>query len=258
MKIAALQMNIEWHDREANFLKVALFAEKARATGAETLILPEMFSTGFSMDLNATSEPIDGPAPSFMRRLARDLDMGIVGGFALRKRCGGTENVALAVDRRGADLALYAKIHQIALLGEEKSYKPGKKPAPFGMGGFGAACFICYDLRFPELFRTVVDKCGLIIVIASWPSTRQAHWDILLKARAVESQSFIVGVNRIGEGGGHSFSGGTAIIDPSGEIIAVAGDSETLVTATIYPDTVSCVRAKMPFLVDRKPWLLKT
>jgi len=161
------------------------------------------------------------------------------------------------VDIKGNDLALYAKIHQIGLLGEDQSYEPGDWPVPFSLGALNAACFVCYDLRFPELFRLVVDRCELIMIIASWPAARQPHWDLLLRARAAESQCFVVGVNRVGQGGELNFIGGSAIIDPLGQVLAHGGDKETLIVADIDPARVAEVRSAMPFLKDRKPHLFK-
>jgi predicted amidohydrolase len=102
----------------------------------------------------------------------------------------------------------------------------------------------------------VVDDCGLIMVIASWPSTRQDHWDILLRARAIESQCFVVGVNRVGEGGGLLFTGGSAVIDPLGQVLAHGADKEILVIADMDPARVREVRSALPFLKDRRPQLL--
>jgi omega-amidase len=257
MKVAAVQMDIAWHDRPANHDKAKRLAAQAREAGADLLVLPEMFSTGFSMDTSIMFEPLEGATPTLLRTLARDLDMVVVGGFVLERDNGGPQNVSLAVDRNGNDLALYAKIHQIALLGEDESYDPGDLPVVFKLEEMNAACFVCYDLRFPELFRTVVDQCGLILVIASWPAARQPHWDLLLRARAVESQCFVVGVNRVGEGGDLTFLGGSAIIDPLGQVLAHAEDRETLLLADIDPAMVAEVRSSMPFLKDRKAHLLK-
>ncbi len=257
MKVAALQMDIAWHDPSANHEKARSMATQAKEAGADLFVLPEMFSTGFSMDTSITPEPLDGTTPNLLRTLARELNMAIVGGFVLERDAAGPQNVALAVDRHGNDLALYAKIHQIALLGEDVNYEPGHLPVPFQLGEIGAACFVCYDLRFPELFRAVVDHCGLILVIACWPAVRQPHWDVLLPARAVESQCFVIGVNRVGEGGGHTFLGGSAIIDPVGQILAHGGDKETLLLAEIDPAMVAEVRSTMPFLSDRKSHLFK-
>jgi omega-amidase len=257
MRVAAAQMDIAWHDRSANHEKVRQMATQAKKAGAELLILPEMFSTGFSMDTSITSESFDGATPTLLRSLAREMGLAIVGGFVLVRDEGGPQNVSLAIDNRGNDLALYAKIHQIGLLGEDKSYQPGDWPAPFSLGPINAACFVCYDLRFPELFRLVVDQCELIVVIASWPAERQPHWDLLLRARATEGQFFLVGVNRVGQGGNLNFMGGSAIIDPLGQILAHGGDKETLIVADIDPGKVAEVRSSMPFLKDRKPHLFK-
>ena len=256
MKIAAVQMDITWHDREANHAKARQFAEQAKAAGADLIVLPEMFSTGFSMDVSVTAETLDGPTPSLFRSIARAMNIAVVGGFALKNRSARPQNVSLAVGPDGKDLALYAKIHQIGILGEDGPYDPGDHPVSFDLQGIRAAAFVCYDLRFPELFRAVVDECGLILVIASWPSTRQAHWDILLRARAIESQCFVVGVNRVGEGDGLLFTGGSAILDPLGHVLAHGGDKETLVMADADPAQVKEVRSALPFLKDRKPHLL--
>jgi omega-amidase len=257
MKLAAAQMNITWHDRSANHEKVRQMAAQAKKAGAELLVLPEMFSTGFSMDTSITAEFLDGVTPTLLRRLARELGLAIVGGFVLARDDGGPQNVSLAVDSNGNDLALYAKIHQIGLLGEDQSYQPGDWPVPFSLGALNAVCFVCYDLRFPELFRLVVDRCELIMIIASWPAVRQPHWDLLLRARAAESQCFVVGVNRVGQGGDLNFIGGSAIIDPLGQVLAHGGDKETLIVADIDPAKVAEVRSSMPFLKDRKPHLFK-
>ena len=257
MRVAAAQMDIAWHDRAANHEKARQMAMQAKVAGAELLIFPEMFSTGFSMDSSITAESLDGATPTLLRTLAREQGLAVVGGFVLARDDGGPQNVSLAVDNHGNDLALYAKIHQIGLLGEDKSYQPGDWPAPFSLGPINAACFVCYDLRFPELFRLVVDKCELIVVIASWPAVRQPHWDLLLRARAAESQCFVVGVNRVGQGGDLNFLGGSAIIDPLGQILAHGEDKETLIIADIDPGKVAEVRSSMPFLKDRKPHLFK-
>ena len=252
MKVAAAQMDIAWHDRNANHEKIRRMAAEAKKSGADLLVFPEMAVTGFSMDTSITEEPIDGPTPTLFRNLARNLQIAIVGGFVLERKEGRPKNVSLTVDRKGDDLALYAKTHQIGLLHEDQHYDPGDGPVSFSLGGMEAACLICYDLRFPELFRSLTDCCALILIIASWPAARQRHWDILLPARAVENQLYVVGVNRVGEGGGHLFTGGSAIIDPAGEMVTRGGDRETLVIGEIDSQRVELVRSDMPFLKDRK------
>jgi predicted amidohydrolase len=177
MKVAAVQMDIAWHDRAANHDKAKRLAAQAREAGADMLVLPEMFSTGFSMDTSITPESLEGATPTLLRTLARGLDMVVVGGFVLERDNGGPQNVSLAVDRNGNDLALYAKIHQIALLGEDGSYDPGDWPVVFKLEEMNAACFVCYDLRFPELFRTVV--CAFPNFSALWSTSAGSSWSSL-------------------------------------------------------------------------------
>jgi predicted amidohydrolase len=152
----------------------------------------------------------------------------------------------------GRDAALYTKIHLIGILDEDRHYGPGALPVPFAMAGVRTACFICYDLRFPELFRCVADQCDLVLVIASWPEPRRAHWHALLQARAVENQCYVAGVNRVGEGGGNAFAGGSVVLDPLGEPLARAGEEEAVISAEIDPEVVARVRRDFPFLRDRR------
>ncbi|MEJ2587291.1 MAG: carbon-nitrogen family hydrolase [Deltaproteobacteria bacterium] len=252
MRIAAAQMNISWHNQAANHAHARALAMDAKKAGADVVIFPEMFSTGFSMDTDVTAETKDGPTPTLLRALARELKMDVVGGFALAETTQKPKNVALAVGPSGKDLARYAKIHQIAILDEDEHYQAGERTVLFDLGPFRTACLVCFDLRFPEVFRMLADKCMLFLVIASWPTERQKHWDLLLRARAIENQCYVVGVNRVGEGGGLRFTGGSAIIDPGGEVIASGGQSEGLVIADIDPETVRNMRSSMPFLSQRK------
>lgn len=252
MKLAALQMDIAYEDRQANFDTVAGYAETATAEGADLLVLPEMFSTGFSMNPETTAEPPDGATARFLRETAQRLGIGIVGGFARRQPAQKPQNVALAVDRDGRDLALYAKTHLFSYMDEDQHHAAGDAPCPFVFDGVKTACFICYDLRFPELFRKVADDCDLVLVIASWPTPRRPHWDILLQARAVENQLYVVGVNRVGEGGGLSFSGSTVAIDPAGHVLGRLDDHPGLLYVDIDPVNVTGVRQALPFLKDRR------
>jgi predicted amidohydrolase len=252
LRIAGLQMDIAWEDRAANFEKVREHAGRARDAGVDLLVLPEMFSTGFSMNPGVTGEPPDGETPAFMKELAATHGMVIVGGYVQRRRQGRGANAALAVGRDGAVLSEYFKTHLFRSLGEHEVHEAGAGPRPFSVDGVEMACFVCYDLRFPEIFRMVVPGASLIMVIASWPDSRRRHWDILLQARAVENQLFVVGVNRVGEGGGLRFDGGTVIVDPMGNTVAAGGEEEGLVMADLDMDLVAETRARMPFLQDRR------
>lgn len=256
MKIAAAQVDIVWHNRKANYEKAASLAAQAKDAGAELFVLPEMFPTGFSMDAAFTAEAPDGPSAGFYRKLARDLSIHVVGGLVLNCEEHRPQNAALCVGPDGEDVACYRKIHQISILAETEHYDPGDRPELFPLFGTEASMFICYDLRFPELFRSVADRCALVIVIASWPASRQSHWDILLKARAVENQCYVIGVNRVGKGDGTLFTGGSAVIDPIGTVIAQGGDTEELLLADIDPEKAWEIRSQFPFLKERKSFLM--
>ncbi len=170
MKVAAVQMDIAWHDRPVNHDKAKRLAAQAREAGADLLVLPEMFSTGFSMDTSITPEPLEGATPTLLRTLARDLDMVVVGGFVLERDNGGPQNVSLAVDRNGNDLALYAKIHQIGLLGEDGSYDPGDWPVVFKLEEIYNRHFIEHldpveGLAFLELCHRILIEGGRFTVL---------------------------------------------------------------------------------------------
>ncbi|MCP4680637.1 MAG: carbon-nitrogen family hydrolase [Deltaproteobacteria bacterium] len=252
MKVAALQFDIAWEDRQENYRRVSVFAEQAKAEGADLFILPEMFATGFSMNPSVTAEQAGGETATFMRSIAQKHRMGVIGGFVIAAKGGKGHNVALAIDREGRDLASYSKTHLFSFLDEEKFHEPGDGPVPFEFEGVRCACYVCFDLRFPELFRLTADSCDAVFVVASWPNGRQLHWDTLLPARAVENQQYIVGVNRVGQGGGHQFDGGSAIYDPFGLPLARGEDSECMLMADIDPAKVSEIRSSMPFLEDRR------
>ncbi len=252
MRIAASQFDIVWEDPRASYARVEAFARSGVDQGIDLLVLPEMFATGFSMDPAITAEPKDGDTASFLRALAGDHQIGVLGGVVFQGAGKKGRNSALLVDRQGRDLAVYAKTHLFSFMDEHHHHEPGKEPELFELNGAKGTCFICYDLRFPELFRLTAESCDVVFVIASWPSPRQQHWDILLPARAVENQQYVVGVNRIGHGGGLDFTGGSAIYDPQGNQLAHANDREELLIADIDPQTVKDVRRKMPFLKDRR------
>ncbi|MEZ4389416.1 MAG: nitrilase-related carbon-nitrogen hydrolase [Candidatus Krumholzibacteriia bacterium] len=252
LTVAAVQMDLVWEDRTENFRRARRWAHTAAAAGADLVVLPEMFATGFSMNPAVTAEAPDGPTPSFLRELARDLGLTVIGGYVRKAAADRALNAALTVGPDGEDLAEYHKTHLVGILGEPAVHQAGHAPRPFPLAGVRACCFICYDLRFPELFRLTASDTALAVVIASWPEARQAHWDALLVARAIENQQFVVGVNRVGEGGGLGFTGGTVIIDPLGKILAQGGPTEGLVTATLDLDQVAEVRGRFPFLADRR------
>jgi predicted amidohydrolase len=250
--VAGAQMDIAWGDKRANFERARRLAAEAKGRGAGVLVLPEMFATGFLLDPAITAEGEDGETPAFLKALAREHGLAVIGGYVRKRRQGKGANVAVAIGPDGRVLAEYSKAHLIGLLGEDAVHEAGAGPRPFALAGVEMACFVCYDLRFPELFRLVAAGTAVVFVIASWPAVRQRHWDLLLPARAVENQQFVVGVNRVGRGGGLEFLGGTVIYAPNGDALAFGGAQEGLVVAKLDLEVVDRIRAAFPALGDRR------
>lgn len=250
--VACLQFDVAWGDRRENFGRVRRHAKRAKDEGAGLLVLPEMFATGFLLDPSATAEEEGGETAAFLSALAGEHRMAVIGGYVRRLPSGKGANLAVAFDADGRAVSEYAKVHLVSALGEKEAHEPGDGPRPFSLLGARMACFVCYDLRFPELFRLVAGETDVSIVIASWPAARQRHWDLLLPARAVENQQFVVGVNRIGSGGGLEFLGGTAVYAPNGDALAFGGREEGLVVAELDLDLVARSRAAFPALADRR------
>jgi len=252
MRIAGLQLDTVWEDRETNYRRVKEFARMAKEKGADLLVLPEMFSTGFSMNLIVTMEKDDGPTTRFLKSIATSYQIAVLGGVVLKGKNGRGRNCARVIDAGGNIPTTYAKCHLFSFMDEDKIHESGESPQVFKLKGVRVSPFVCYDLRFPEIFRAVADDVHLMVIIASWPAARQLHWDELLPARAVENQCYVMGINRVGEGDGLIYKGGSAVYDPLGNRIAFAGDQETLVLADVDLRHVDKVRSEMPFLRDRK------
>lgn len=257
MIIAGLQTDISWLNPDENFVRVRGLAQDAVAQGARLLVLPEMFATGFSMDvprLNALAPRIEG----FLQALAYDLQVTVVGGCAdaapdrVEKQ---GRNWALVFDPDGVELTRYQKIHPFSYGEESRHYHGGMQPTLFEADGIRISPFICYDLRFPEVFRAVASQVELMLVIASWPVARRHAWKQLLVARAIENQCFVLGVNRVGEGGGLVYGGDSVLLDPLGNERAQGGAEESLVMGEVVASEVQAVREKFPFLSDRQPAL---
>jgi predicted amidohydrolase len=262
MLLALGQMDVAWLDRAANLDRIGRIAQEAAGAGAGVLILPEMCTTGFSMDAGAAAEDVDalvlpeppGETGAVLATHARAHGIALIAGVALRvKHEPMGRNVALAIDARGALRAAYTKLHPFTYAGEHEHYLPGEGAQTFAMGPVQVAPFICYDLRFPEVFRAVAPEVELIAVIANWPASRARHWRALLQARAIENQCYVAGVNRVGtDGAGIAYAGGSVVFGPMGEVVAEMGGEAGVGLAEIDPAEVARVREKFPFLGDRR------
>ena len=258
MKVGLVQMDIAWHQRKVNLAKAEDFARRAKAEGCDLIVFPEMFATGYTMDLTRAEE--DGPLiAAFVSDLAKGVNINIVAGVAIKKP-GKTmgRNLALVFDRSGRPLAEYTKMRPFSCAGEDRSFDGGTEVAVFPIDGTAFSVFVCYDLRFPELFRKAVPKAKVICVIANWPASRADHWETLLRARAIENQCVMIGVNRTGiDGKGLVYAGGSQVLAPSGRVVCSAGEAETLLCCEIEPSEVDEIRAQFPFLEDLRGFSLQ-
>lgn len=251
MRIAAAQMSIKYRDKEFNMKRAEEMFEKA-AGKADLTVFPEMSLTGFSMH---TSEDGEDAAESktldFFARCAQKYSMAVCFGF-IRTAGDKTCNSAVIMDKNGDFSQIYDKIHPFSGGREGEYYTGGSKVIWENIGNMTASPFICYDLRFPEIFQAASEKSGLLIVIANWPQVRIHVAEPLLRARAIENQSYAVFVNTTGFSGKIQYSGGSCCFDPWGDPVFKAGDGEDLYIFEIDEKLPQAVRESFTMRPDRK------
>jgi predicted amidohydrolase len=212
------------------------------------VILPEMFSTGFSMEPEKLAEDMDGPSVAWMQNMARKYQRAICGSLIISDTAG-YYNRFLFTD--GKTIYQYDKRHLFSLLGEGDHYISGSRHTTFVFKGWTIQPFICYDLRFPAWCRTVNDA-HLQVFVANWPERRIAHWKTLLEARAIENQCYVAGVNRIGYDNNRIYhTGDSGIYGPFGAEIASFRDEAAVFTRTLSAEVLIKCRGKFPFLEDK-------
>jgi omega-amidase len=253
MNVHLVQFDIAWEDRAANHAKVTAMLEETHPVAGSLIVLPEMFSTGFSMRLEVTAQKEAREDESFLAALARKYRSGVIGGVVSEMNHGKARNEAVAFDSDGSLLSRYAKMQPFMLGGEGQVHEAGDAVAAFHWQGFTVSPLICYDLRFPEHFRSAA-KLGanLMVVIASWPVKRYHHWLALLQARAIENLSYVIGVNRTGSDPHLHYNGRSVVISPHGHVVADAGEGERVVTADIDVNEVESWRGQFPALRDMR------
>ncbi len=257
MIVAGLQLDLAWEDPDENFRRAQSAAQRAVAAGARLLVLPEMFNTGFSMDAARCAAAADRTR-AWLVALARSLQCYVGGGFAEPAPTSGSgaagrpRNAFALFAPDGRELLHYQKVHPFALAGEADHYAAGATLPSATIEGVRVTAVICYDLRFPELFRVAAERTDLFLVPANWPAKRRHAWQTLLAARAIENQCFVLGVNRVGEASGEPHSGDSALLDPFGVARASASEQPALVVGDVDAAEVARVRARFPFLRDRR------
>lgn len=254
MKVFCCQLDIVWEDKKANFAKVRRQLASQVIPKGSLIVLPEMFATGFSMDVAAIAEAPGGPTDVFLSDLSRVHGVFVIAGLVGRASGAKGLNQSVVFSPAGKELARYTKMQPFSLGGETTHYQAGDEPRFFCWQEMVTAPFICYDLRFPELFRTGVrGGAQLFSVIASWPVIRIQHWVTLLQARAIENQAYFVGVNRCGTDPRFTYNGRSMIVDPHGEILADAGADEGVISAEVDVAAVTSWRAEFPAVRDMRP-----
>lgn len=252
MKIFGLQLDIAWEDKPENFARARRLLAETAPPPDSLVALPEMFATGFSMNAAALAEPAGGMTEEWLAGMAREFQVHLLAGVAARGPDGRARNHALVFSPEGRLAASYAKMRPFTPGGERDHYVAGDRVRVFPWGECAVAPLVCYDLRFPELFRQAAAawRPELFVVIASWPEKRILHWVRLLQARAIENQAFVLGVNRVGTDPHYSYNGRTLIVDFNGEIIADARDYVTSISATLDLASLRQYRQGLPFLAD--------
>jgi predicted amidohydrolase len=220
MKIALVSLNQKWEDKSANLLRCEELTKKAKLLGAKLIIFPEMTLTGFSMNTSHSEEFADkSPSVKAFSKLAKDNQIAVVAGVVL-KLGAKPSNALVAFSDDGEEHARYFKIHPFSFAKEDEHFQSGSQLAKMTMPEFKFGFSICYDLRFPELYSAMAKDCDVLVNIANWPKRRVDHWRTLLKARAIENQVFVIGVNRVGmDANGLEYEHSSLIVNANGEFL---------------------------------------
>ena len=254
------QMNVRLGDPGKNLERVREITAVSTENKADMLILPELWSTGYDLE-NAEryASPLDQGIFQQIAELAKAKNMFVLGSNLSLMSAGQYGNTAVFFNNQGKSLGDYSKVHLFRLMNEEQFLAPGKYgtvvETPWGKAGIA----ICYDLRFPELFRNyALAGAKIVFIPAEWPHPRLMHWQTLLKARAIENQMYIVACNRVGRSKDTDFFGHSCVIDPWGEVLVEGGEEEAVLTAVIDTALVDEVRTRIPVFEDRRPEIYQT
>ncbi len=251
MNIHAIQFAPAWENKASSFERIHQLLQATPPPPGSLIVLPEMFATGFSYQLNVTLEEPGGQTENFMRELAAHWQCAVLGGLITTGPDGMGLNQALVISPDGIELLRYTKIHPFSFGEEGAVHAPGAQTGVFTWGGVQITPLICYDLRFPELARSALSQgAELYIYIAAWPARRIQHWQSLLQARAIANQAYVLGVNRCGQEPEVSYCGRSLIVDPQGVILADASDAEKVLSISIDLQNLRHWRQEFPAVRD--------
>lgn len=246
--VTTIQSNLEWEEKAANLSHFSDLIDQIHID-TDLIVLPEMFSTGFSMNVEALAEPSQGNTLQWLRAKAKAKNAVICGSFIVSESTQFFNRFIWM--RPDGTYDAYDKRHLFTMGGEDRYFSPGHKKGIFELKGWVINAQICYDLRFPAWSRNV-EGYDLYLNVANWPEKRSYHWKQLLIARAIENLSYVVGVNRIGyDGNGHYHSGDTSVIDMIGNVIYQTAHMEDIFTVRLNKNKLQATREKLNFLEDR-------
>ena len=251
--VALGEYDTGWHDPKASIAAAGRLVRRVAEVGADIVVLPELATTGATIE-SERSVSIDSHDVDSLRDIARAHRMWLIAGVALRDDdpAASAVNAALAIDPAGEIVGIHRKQRLFAFSGEDRSFTAGDASTIIDVNGVRLGLFICYELRFPEVFAPVAEHVHGMVVIANWPANRHEHWDALLRARAIENQCFTIGVNRTGHADDLSYLGGSTVFDPWGDRLSPMQVHGTRL-ASIDRERVTRLRASHPFLRDRRP-----
>ncbi len=259
LTISLIQMDCRLADPDTNFQIATHYLEQAVEAGAQLAVLPELWHSAYALEsahefaCSVASGPDDTGWFGRMAALAADYGIAVAGSL-LENDQGRIYNTMVLYDARGILKASYRKLHLVPMLDEPRFLAAGDSLQDLEFQGNSTGLAVCYDLRFPEMFRHyTLQGCQLILLCAEWPHPRGQHWQTLLRSRAIENQCFIAACNRVGSSAGVDFCGHSAIIDPWGEALVDGGEVEGVYTATLDMSQVSDIRTRIPVLADRRP-----
>jgi omega-amidase len=249
LNFTIIQSLLHWENRDAN---LKMFEKKIKAIPGKTevVLLPETFTTGFSMKPREFAETMDGVTVQWMKRMAAEKKVIIAGSVIIQEE-GDYYNRLIWMLPNG-NYGVYNKRHRFAYAGEDKEFSAGNKRLIASVNGWKINLMVCYDLRFPVWARqTDKQEYDVLVYVANWPERRSLAWKTLLQARAIENQCYVIGVNRVGDDGNQiHYSGESMAIDPLGEVLYIKKEVEDIFTVSLNKEQLDCVREKLPFWKD--------
>lgn len=249
MILSLVQYSPEWENKKSNKEKILKMIGN-KLMPESVFVFPELTLTAFTMKSAVYAEDLKGETFEFFSHIASENKLHILAGL-IEKESGSYYNTLVHIDSSGEIKSKYRKIHPFSYSSENKHYSRGENPIIADINGWKTGLSICYDLRFPELYRKYgKERTELIVVIANWPDTRIEHWKVLLRARAIENQCYVAGVNRVGNDPKLHYNGYSGIYDPMGNEIASVSDVEQVIAVNISKELVKDTRDKLPFLDD--------